>query len=333
MKKRSVLLIASLIIAMLFSACNGSTLGETKQIKAVFADAGWDSIRFHNAVASYIGSAAYNIAGEDIPGTTPITYNGMIAGDVDVYMEVWVDNLPTYQDDVKAGKFKELGINFDDNKQGLYVPRYVIEGDPERGIEPMAPDLKTVEDLKNYSHIFKDPDDNSKGRIYGAISGWEVDTVMRNKYKFYGLDENYNYFDPGSEAASIAAIAAAYNKGEAIVSYHWDPTWLTGKLDLVILDDAPYDPELYPLGQTECPSMNITICVSNEFYEKAPEFAEFLSKYHTSSALTAEALAYIEDNDASMEEAAKWFLTEHDELINQWMPEDKAKLVRNKLSQ
>lgn len=79
--------------------------------------------------------------------------------------------------------------------------------------------------------------------------------------------------------------------------------------------------------------MNITICVSNEFYEKAPEFAEFLSKYRTSSALTAEALAYIEDNDASMEEAAKWFLTEHDELINQWLPEDKAKLVRNKLSQ
>ena len=71
----------------------------------------------------------------------PITYNGLISGDVDVYMEVWVDNLPTYQDDLKAGKFKELGINFDDNKQGLYVPEYVIEGS-ERGIEPMAPDLK-----------------------------------------------------------------------------------------------------------------------------------------------------------------------------------------------
>ena len=79
--------------------------------------------------------------------------------------------------------------------------------------------------------------------------------------------------------------------------------------------------------------MNITICVSNDFYEKAPEFVEFLSNYRTSSALTAEALAYIEDHDASMEDAAIWFLTEHDELINQWLPEDKAELVRNKLSQ
>lgn len=332
MKKLSILLIACFTVVLLLSACSVQTSDEAKPIRAVFADAGWDSIRFHNAVAKYIGMAAYNIAGEDIPGTTPITYNGMIAGDVDVYMEVWVDNLPTYYEDLEAGKFKELGINFDDNKQGLYVPRYVIEGDPERGIKPVAPDLKTVADLKNYSDVFVDPDDNSKGRIYGAISGWEIDTIMRSKYVFYGLDENYNYFDPGSEAASIAVIASAYKKGEPIVSYHWDPTWLTGQLDLVLLEDAPYDEQLFPLGQTECPSMDITICVSNDFYEKAPEYCEFLGKYRTSSALTAQALSYIEMNDASLEEAAAWFLKEHDDLITQWLTDDKARLVRSKLN-
>ena len=331
-KKIIILLLCTLIVTMILGACSAKTPSGGEPIKAVFADAGWDSIRFHNAVATYIGRAAYNIAGEDIPGTTPITYNGMIAGDVDVYMEVWVDNLPKYYGDLETGKFRELGINFDDNKQGFYVPRYVIEGDAERGIEPMAPDLKSVEDLKKYSDVFVDPDDKSKGRIYGAISGWEVDTVMRNKYEFYGLDENYNYFDPGSEAASVAAISAAYDKGEPIVSYHWDPTWLTGKLDLVLLEDAPYEEELYPLGQTECPSMNITICVSNDFYEKASEYCEFLSKYRTSSALTAEALSYIQDTNASMAEAAKWFLKEHGELINDWLPEDKAELVRIKLN-
>lgn len=332
MKKKIILNLLCVIIVTLLSACSTNVSGDSEPIKAVFADAGWDSIRFHNAVASYIGNSAYNINGDDIPGTTPITYNGMISGDVDVYMEVWVDNLPTYYQDLDAGKFKELGINFDDNKQGFYVPRYVIEGDAERGIKPMAPDLKTVEDLKKYSDVFVDPDDKTKGRIYGAISGWEVDTVMRNKYKFYGLDESYNYFDPGSEAASVAVIASSYDKGEPIVSYHWDPTWLTGKLDLVILEDAPYDEQLYPLGQTECPSMNITICVSNDFYEKAPEYCEFLSKYRTSSALTADALSYIQDTDASMTEAAEWFLKEHDELITNWLPEDKAELVRSKLN-
>ena len=77
--------------------------------------------------------------------------------------------------------------------------------------------------------------------------------------------------------------------------------------------------------------MNITICVSNDFYEKAPEFCEFLGRYRTSSALTAEALGYIEENNASMSDAAKWFLKQHDELLTQWLSEDKAELVRARL--
>lgn len=52
-------------------------------------------------------------------------------GDVDVNMELWTDNVATYQADKAAGGIVDLGINFDDNKQGLYVPRYVIEGDPQ----------------------------------------------------------------------------------------------------------------------------------------------------------------------------------------------------------
>ncbi len=330
--KKLLVLVLSLTLIFTLVACSGTTSGNAP-VKAAFADAGWDSIRFHNAVAGLIGEAAYNIEWEEVPGTTPITYNAMLKGDIDVYMEVWTDNLPDYSGDLEAGKFKELGINFDDNYQGLYVPRYVIEGDSERGIEPLAPDLKHVKDLKNYSHVFTDPDDNSKGRIYGAISGWEVDQVMRNKYEFYGLDENYNYFDPGSEAALSAAIASAYEKGEPVVAYHWEPTWLTGKYDLVLLEDEPFQAELYHSGQVECPPMNITIAVNNDFFEKAPEYCEFLSKYRTSSALTAEGLAYMQDYEATYEEAAAWFLREHDELVESWLPADKAELVRNKIAE
>ena len=49
------------------------------------------------------------------------------------------------------GTIIKLSTNFDDNSQGLYVPTYVIEGDKERGIEAVAPDLKTVEDLAKYA--------------------------------------------------------------------------------------------------------------------------------------------------------------------------------------
>ena len=300
---------------------------------AVFADAGWDSIRLHNAIASYIGETAYGIETEEISGSTPITYGGLISGDVDVYMELWTDNLATYDDDVASGAFMELGVNFDDNAQGFYVPRYVIEGDAERGIEAMAPDLKTVADLANYSDVFVDPEEPSKGRIYGAISGWDIDTIMRNKYEYYGLDEMFNYMDPGSDAALAAAFASAYKKGDAIVGYYWEPTWLTGKYDLVLLGDAPYDPEIYKTGACACPSVSVTIGVSNDFYAAQPAFCEFLRKYHTSSALTAEALTYIMDNDASYEDAAKWFLTKNDALLDEWLPAGQAQAVRDALAE
>jgi len=318
------------LLALTLSLLLGSAGAETAT--AVFGDAGWDSIRLHNAIAAYIGQTAYDLETEELSGTTPIIISGLKSGDISILMEMWTDNVATYDDDIATGEYIELGLNFDDNAQGFYVPRYVIEGDEERGIEPMAPDLKTVADLANYSDVFVDPDEPSKGRIYGAISGWDVDTIMRNKYAFYGLDEMYNYMDPGSDSALAAAFAAAYKKGEAIVGYYWEPTWLTGKYDMVLLDDAPYEADLYRSGECACPSVPITVCVSNAFYAAAPEYCEFLSNYKTSSALTAEGLTYIQDNSASYEEAAQWFLTQHDELLTEWLPEDKAAIVREALA-
>ena len=281
---------------------------------------------------SLSAKSAYNIETEEMSGTTPITYSGLKNDDIQVYMEIWSDNIATYDEDLAAGKFVELGINFDDNAQGFYVPRYVIEGDAERGIEAMAPDLKTVEDLAMYPDVFVDQEETDMGRIYGSISGWAVDLIMRAKYEYYGLDEMYNYMDPGSDAALAAAFASAYKKGKPIVGYYWEPTWLTGKYDLVLLEDAPYDPALYDQGACACPSVAVTVGVSNEFYAAEPEFCEFLSNYHTSSALTAEALTYIMDNNASYEDAAKWFLTKNDALLDEWLPADKAQIVRDALA-
>lgn len=326
MKKRLLAFILCIAAIMCTSACGAKE-------KVVFGDAGWDSMKFHNAVAMFIAESAYDMETEEVSGSTPVTYNALKTGDAQVYMETWTDSIATYKEDVAAGTVIELGVNYDDNMQGLYVPRYVIEGDAERGIEAVAPDLKTVEDLKNYSDVFVDPDDTSMGRIYGAISGWAIDPIMRSKVEFYGLDEFYNYIDPGSDAALSAAIAGAYEKGEPIVAYYWEPTWITGKYDLVLLEDAPYEEDLYLIGQCACPAIRLTVCVNPEFNEANPEFCEFLSKYATSSVMTSEALAYINENDASYRDTAVWFLSEHDELIDNWLSSSKAELVREAIAE
>ena len=108
---------------------------------------------------------------------------------MDILSETWVDNISTYKDDVAKQRVVPLGLNFGDNKQGFYVPRYVIEGNLSKGIAPLAPDLKTVADLARYSQVFTDPEDPTKGRIYGAIPGWEIDKVMYKKFHYDNLDK------------------------------------------------------------------------------------------------------------------------------------------------
>ncbi len=326
------ILSAVLALVMAVSFCVGlSGCGEEKR-EIVFADVGWDSVRFHNAVAGFVAEAAYGYSWRELPGSTPIMHEALKKGEIDVNMEEWTDNISTYDDDLAAGTFHDLGTNFGDNIQGFYVPRYVIEGDPERGIEPLAPDLKTVQDLKKYPQIFPDDENPGKGRIYGAIPGWEINEIMKRKVEYNGLDQSYIYFQPGSDSALAAAFTSAYEKGQPIVGYYWEPTWMLGKYDMVLLDDSPYiDDENYKAGRTACPSVDVTIGVSNQFYEEEPEFCAFLTNYETSSALTSKALAHMQETGDNYVETAKWFLTEHSEMIDEWLPEDKAASVKKEL--
>jgi ABC-type proline/glycine betaine transport system substrate-binding protein len=148
--------------------------------------------------------------------------------------------------------------------------------------------------------------------------------IMEKKVQFYGLDQMYNYILPGSDAAMSAAFVSAWDKGEPIVGYYWEPTWLLGKYDFVRLTDAPFSPDNYLEGESDFPATKVTICVSNQFKDSNPEFCDFLSKYHTSSALTSEALAHMQDTGDDYVATAKWFLKQHPELIDQWLTADQA---------
>lgn len=325
------------LLALILVGCAGEDKGNGAANgggHVTFANAGWDSAYLHNAIAGLIASEVFGYTWDELPGSTPVLQEGMATGELDVQMETWTDNIPTYDGDIANDRFQELGVNFDDNYQGIYVPRYVIEGDEERGIEALAPDLQYVWDLKDYPEVFPDDEDPSMGRMYGAIPGWEVDEIMYSKYQHYGLDENFVYFRPGSDAALSAAITSAYDRGEPIAAYYWEPTWLIGLYDMVLLEDEPFDEATYLNGETELPTVRITVIASNDFAddENNADFVEFLSNYSTSSELTSEGLAHMQDTGADYEETAEWFLIENDELLDEWLNEDDAATLRSYLN-
>jgi len=333
--KRLLVLALIFIMALSFAACGrGASEEDTESEVAVFegpvrmGDSGWDSNKFHNSVAGYILDKGFGIETEIVPGSSAAIWLGLKESDVDVLIETWSSSFEFYEGDIEAGEVLEIGTNMDDNTQGFYVPTYVIEGDPERGIEPMAPDLRTVEDLKKYKDVFSDEEDPDMGRIYNSPPGWEVSKIMDEKYESYKLNETYNLFSPGSGASLAASIVSSYEKGEPWVGYYWEPAWITGVYDLTLLDEGVHSPEIWEENK-KCnfKPVYITVTVQKNLPEEAPEITEFLSHYNLSSATTAEALAYMNQNEANSDEAAIWFLKEHQEIWTEWLDEEIAQKV------
>jgi len=304
---------------------DGRTSGTGGEKTAItFADTGWDSIKLNNALAGLVAEVVFGYTWQETPGSTPISHEALLAGDVDVNMEEWTDNITSYQSDLEAGKFVELGVNFNDNFQGFYIPRYVADAHPE---------LKTVKDLANCPDLFPDPEDPSKGILYGGIAGWAITDIMEKKVQVYGLDATYNYFISGSDAVLSAAMTSAWDKKEPIVAYYWEPTWLLGKYDFVLLEDDPYDPEKYQDGYGACPAVKVTVAASNGFAASNSAYCQFLSKFGISSATISEALAYMQDSgEDDYTAVARWLLKEaHPELVDQWLEPDQAEVLRKAL--
>jgi glycine betaine/proline transport system substrate-binding protein len=292
--------------------------------KLVLADVGWDSVQVHNRIAGFIMEHGYGYQVDYLPGETIPLFAGLARGDIDINMEVWVENQQeAYDKAVEAGQVVDLGSNFPDSWQGWMVPTYVIKGDSERGIKPMAPDLKSVEDLPKYWKLFKDPEDPDKGIFYTCIPGWECEKINAAKFEAYGLNEYYNIFPPGSYPALVGSLAAAIQKGQPWLGYHWAPTWPLGKFDMTPIEEPAFDKTVWDKNfACAYPSVKVNIVIHKSLEKRAPEIVAFLKNYETTQAMANKFLAYMEDEGADNQAAALWFLKNYKEVWHGWVPSD-----------
>lgn len=306
----------------------------------MFAGLNYDSALFHNAVARFIIENGYDCQTDALPGDVIPLLTGVGKGDVDIVMELWRDNVAeAWTKAENAGTVQQIGVNFDDAVEGWFVPRYVIEGDAKRGIEPMAPDLKSVDDLPRYTGLFEDAEEPGKGRFYNCPSGWVCEKVNSGKLKAYGLEESFTNFRPGTGAALSAAIASAHKRGKPLLYYYWGPTSVMGLYDGYRLEEPAYDKAIFdtlktdpnPTQATASPLSTVTIGVNIDFKNSAPTLIEFLTRYETSSAVVSEILAYMQANDKEPDDAALYFLRQKPEIWKRWVSEAVAQKVENAL--
>jgi glycine betaine/proline transport system substrate-binding protein len=314
------LIAVTLVVFLALSSCIGCTT--TKKEALTFADLNWDSAQVHNRIAAFILEHGY---GYDIAynfGATIAMFIGLEDGSNDISMEVWVENQQeAYDEAIAAGTVIDLGGNFLDNWQGWLVPTYMIEdGDLPADI--------SVEDMPQYWELFKDPEDPSKGRFYSCIAGWECELINKEKFEVYGLDDTYNIFLPGSDSALLSSMVSAYEKHEPWFGYYWSPTPALGMYDMTPVAQPAYDETVWDTTHgCAYPAVHVDICVTASLLDRAPEVVEFLEKYDTTAAMTSDALAYMQENGTTIEEAAIYFLQKYESVWTQWVPSDIANKV------
>lgn len=339
--KQTKRLVFYVLVALATVALIGGVAAAGAEKTIIFADFGWDSAQVHNRIAGFIIEKGLGYPIKFVQGETVMLNTALIqakGGEApNVNMETWTENWQDLYDeglakgekpDSKQG-FVNLGANFPNSVQGWYVPRYVVEGDAERNIKAIAPELKSVADLPKYWKLFKDPEDPSKGRFHSCIPGWSCALVNEKKFDAYGIKEHYNIMQPGSGPALAASMETAYKRGKPWLGYYWAPTWVLGKLDMLQLEEPKFDQQIWDSTKAcEYPAVKCDILVHKNLPQEAPDVVEFLKKYETTLDINNKFLAYMQDNKANTDEAAAWFFKNYEDLWTGWVSADVAAKVK-----
>src|SRR5690606_31969973 len=297
------------------------------------ADLSWESAAFSTELYQQILERAYGCKTERVPGSSAALESALAQNDIQVIGEIWSGRTEIIEKAIEAGQVQVLGNTLKGGaEQGWYVPDYVVEGDPDKGIKPIAPDLQKVEDLGRYATIFSDPEQPHKGRFYNCPSGWVCETFNSRLFDLYGLGEHYQNFRPGTGAALDAAISAAYDRREPILFYYWQPAGLMAKYSFKKLASAPFNDRCWEAavsgkGQV-CPTdfilAHIGVAASTPFVQSHPDLVDLFEKIQLEPEQMNKIILGMTEGGQNARTQVQKFLKENPEPWRQWMPAAQA---------
>ncbi|MDX0373552.1 ABC transporter substrate-binding protein [Sinorhizobium meliloti] len=303
----------------------------------VIANMNWQSIDVLANLDKIILENGYGCSAEITIGDTVSIMTSMIEkGEPDIAPEAWLNALPEIVSrGIAEGKLISAGNALSDGGiQGWYIPKYIADAHPE---------IKTVSDALKHPELFPAPEDSSKGAVVNGPSGWGASTTTSQLYKAYDGDaKGFVLVDPGSAAGLDGSIAKNYERKIGWFGYYWSPTSLLGKYPMVKLDfDAPHNAAEWKRCNTvvdcEDPKVNdwptdkVETLVTREFKERAGAAMDYLKTRRWDNATLNSLLAWMTDNQATGEDAARYFLEKNPEIWTKWLSPEIAEKVRSSL--
>lgn len=279
----------------------------------------WASSAVVTSVANFLMTQGYGCNVTIVPSSTvPALASLAETGEPDILTEVWANSTPSYEPLLAEGKLVELGnVLSDGGVEAWWIPQYLAEAHPE---------LTTLEGIMANPELVG-------GRFHDCPSGWACDTINFNNYKAAEMEAaGVERFQHGSGETLATAIAAAYADKEPWFGYYWAPTSVLGKYPMTMVDlGVELNDEAHTCnGDAECatpmlspyPTSKVVTAASQAFVDREPAVADMLSKMSFTNEQMGSLLAWQDDNSASYEEAAVYFMSNNSDIWSAWLNDE-----------
>jgi len=248
-------------------------------------------------------------------------FQGMTDGDMHFACCNWYSFSTAFVDDFVDGRaaVERLGPSGVTGTSAWWVPTYVIKGDSARGIEAVAPNLVSWEQLNQYKDAFKTSDTGSKGRFLDFTPGWDY----RNEERIETLGLEYEVVYSGSEAASFAEIDASYNRGDPLLFVMWEPHWAHSKYDLTKIELPPYTSDCWPEGTKHGCSWavdDVQKLVWPGLKDQSPKGYQLLKNFTITNAQQNEMVFAVSEGGKTANQAATEWLAANEDIWKAWIP-------------
>ena len=316
-------LVASLVVGLTALAC-----AQPKD-PIIFSDLNWTSAQVQNRIAQYIVEEGYGYPTGVVFGATLPLLNGLRNGDTHVTMEIWLPNqLEAWTEAVDNGEVEPIGESLGMDWQSAFViPAY---------LQQQYPDLDNIEDLKEerFKELFATAETGGKARLVSCVIGWACEEVNAQQIESYGLSDHVHILNPGDGAAANADLYGAYEKQEPWLGYQWgtnDPPLL---LDLVRLEEPAYSDECwFTTKACAYEDATILIAVRPEILTRASDVVAMLRNWGFDLSRYKTVAAWQSDNeDATVNDAALWWLNNNVDVWSEWVTEDAASAISTALT-
>ncbi|MCT4370839.1 ABC transporter substrate-binding protein [Yangia mangrovi] len=278
----------------------------------------WASASVVTNVASFIMQQGYGcdvtiVPSDTVPAITSVAENGT----PDIVTELWTNATGQVYERLKdEGRIVELGPVLDPGGvDAWWIPAYLAEEHPE---------LKTIDGVLAHPEWVGN-------RFHNCPEGWGCRVFNDNLLPAFGIEEaGIEIFNHGSGETLATSIASAFENEEPWFGYYWAPTAVIGRYDMVQVDMGPYDAAAHEasqdqdatdVGRTSFPPAPVATAVTTDFEDEHPELVAFLSQMTFPNDVMNATLSWMDENAASGEEGAVYFLTNHKDIWSGWLDE------------